>query len=206
MPRQTRHDRQQSLDQALALFWRKGYHATSLKDLEGALDMRPGSIYASFGSKERLFGEVLTRYGHQGLVELERTLAANPSPLGGLTDYLRALGGLRDTPRPCHACLLVKTLLELGADDASARQAQALLDGMQARFTKAFEAAHDAGELADDMESGVPSQKPARLARRYQTMVMGLRAHAEQAISATELHELATDLANDLLTLSARRH
>ncbi|WP_168015360.1 TetR/AcrR family transcriptional regulator [Halomonas salinarum] len=206
MPRQTRHDRQQSLDQALALFWRKGYHATSLKDIEGALDMRPGSIYASFGSKERLFGEVLTRYGRQGLVELERTLAANPSPLGGLADYLRALGGLSDTPRPCHACLLVKTLLELGAEDTNARQAQALLDGMQARFTKAFEAARDAGELADDMEGDVPSQKPARLARRYQTMVMGLRAHAEQAISATELHELADDLANDLLALSARRH
>ncbi|WP_192035642.1 TetR/AcrR family transcriptional regulator [Halomonas sp. YLGW01] len=202
MPRQTRHDRQHSLDQALALFWRKGYHAASLKDLEGALDMRPGSIYASFGSKERLFGEVLDRYGRQGLVELERTLAANPSPLGGLADYLRLLGGLRDTPRPCHACLLMKTLLELGAEGVNARLARELLDGMEARFTAAFEAAREAGELADD----APARQPARLARRYQTMIMGLRAQAERATDAAELHALADDLADDLLTLSARRH
>jgi|TARA_B100000700_G_scaffold71851_1_gene80034 AcrR family transcriptional regulator len=206
MPRQTRHDRQHSLDQALALFWRKGYHAASLKDLEGALDMRPGSIYASFGSKERLFGEVLARYGRQGLVELERTLAANPSPLGGLADYLRALGELRDTPRPCHACLLVKTLLELGAQDANARLAQELLDAMEARFTQAFKAAREAGELNEHKANDHSAQQPARLARRYQTMVMGLRAHAERPISAAELHELADDLADDLLSLCARRH
>ncbi|RAR57639.1 MULTISPECIES: TetR/AcrR family transcriptional regulator [Halomonadaceae] len=206
MPRQTRHDRQHSLDQALALFWRKGYHAASLKDLEGALDMRPGSIYASFGSKERLFGEVLARYGRQGLVELERTLAANPSPLGGLADYLRTLGGLRDMQRPCHACLLVKTLLELGAEEANARLAQELLDGMAARFTQVFEAARDAGELVEERTDNASAGQPARLARRYQAIVMGLRAHAERPISAAELHELADDLADDLLTLCARRH
>lgn len=199
MPRQTRHDRQHSLDQALALFWRKGYHAASLKDLEGALDMRPGSIYASFGSKERLFGEVLQRYGRQGLVELERTLAANPSPLGGLADYLRLLGGLRDTPRPCHACLLMKTLLELGSEGPNARLARELLDGMEARFTAAFTAARDAGELADDA-------RPARLAPRYQAMIMGLRAQAERATDPAALHALADDLADDLLRLCARRH
>lgn len=55
----------------------------SLKDLEGALNMRPGSIYASFGRKERLSGEVLARYGSQGPTELERTLTATRWPLGG---------------------------------------------------------------------------------------------------------------------------
>ncbi|MHC9038234.1 TetR family transcriptional regulator, partial [Cobetia marina] len=40
MPRATLHNRQDSLDRALNLFWQKGFHATSLKDIERALDMR----------------------------------------------------------------------------------------------------------------------------------------------------------------------
>ncbi|SHE78152.1 transcriptional regulator, TetR family [Modicisalibacter ilicicola DSM 19980] len=194
MPRHTLHNRQETLDKALALFWRKGFKATSLKDLEDTLDMRPGSIYASFGSKERLFQEVLQRYGRQGLVELERTLAANPSPLGGLADYLRQLGGLRDTPRPCHACMLVKTLLELGPGGQSAL-AQELLDSMETRFIDAFEAARDAGELA-------PEQDPERLGRRFQAQVMGLRAYAERKIDRATLHALADDMADDVERLA----
>jgi len=62
MPRQPLHDRQRSLGRAVDIFWAQGFHATSLKDLERALDMRPGSIYAAFGSKEGLFNEALDRY------------------------------------------------------------------------------------------------------------------------------------------------
>ena len=55
MPRPARHDRQQALDRAVDLFWERGYHATSMKHIEQALDMRPGSLYATFGSKEGLW-------------------------------------------------------------------------------------------------------------------------------------------------------
>ena len=69
MPRATLHNRQDSLERALHLFWQKGFHATSLKDLERTLDMRPGSIYAAFGSKDALFQEALERYARLGLVD-----------------------------------------------------------------------------------------------------------------------------------------
>ncbi|NBB84288.1 MAG: TetR family transcriptional regulator, partial [Alphaproteobacteria bacterium] len=47
MARKATFDRAAVLDKAMALFWAKGYHATSLRDLEAALDLRPGSIYAA---------------------------------------------------------------------------------------------------------------------------------------------------------------
>ena len=58
MARRAGYDRDEVLARAQALFWRKGYHTTSLKDLEAALNMRPGSIYAAFGSKEALFADI----------------------------------------------------------------------------------------------------------------------------------------------------
>ncbi|MFZ3076621.1 MAG: helix-turn-helix domain-containing protein, partial [Psychrobacter glacincola] len=55
MSRTTLYNRHEALERAIQLFWQKGFHATSLKDIEQALDMRPGSIYAAFGNKDGLF-------------------------------------------------------------------------------------------------------------------------------------------------------
>jgi len=189
MPRQPLYDRQQALDQAVQLFWQQGFHATSIKDVERALDMRPGSIYAAFGSKSRLFRDALERYAEQGLAELEDQLQIHVSPLTGLAGYLRSLGGLRDRVMPCRACMLVKSLLELDAHDAGAQaQADRLLAAMERRFIACFEAAQAAGELAQE-------QSPTRLGRRLQAEVMGLRAYAQRDVDAAALRQLADDMA-----------
>ncbi|MBC7184501.1 MAG: helix-turn-helix transcriptional regulator, partial [Marinobacter sp.] len=59
MARHARYDRKTALGKAVGLFWEKGYHGSSMKQIEQALDMRPGSIYATFGSKDGLFSEAL---------------------------------------------------------------------------------------------------------------------------------------------------
>jgi len=189
MARASIHNRQDSLERALQLFWQKGFHATSLKDLEKALDMRPGSIYATFGSKDGLFQESLERYARLALAELERTLNACDSPLAGLSAYLRQLGGLRDQDLPSRACMLVKSLLELGQrEQVARRKAEDLLAGMEEYFIARFVAAQEIGEL----DSGLD---PVRLGRRLQAEVMGLRAFAQRDIDSAAVHALAEDMA-----------
>lgn len=195
MARATLHNRQDSLQRALQLFWQKGFHATSLKDLERALDMRPGSIYAAFGSKDGLFQEALDYYTHKSMVELEGTLNAHSSPLQGLAAYLRLLGGLRDHEPPSRACMLVKSLLELGEREASALQkVEHMLSVMETHFTNCFIESQRLGEI--DKQSN-----PARLGRRFQAEVMGLRAFAQRDVDSTAVHEVAEDMALSLETL-----
>lgn len=57
-------DRTQAIDDALLLFWRYGYEATSLSRLKAAIGggITAPSFYAAFGSKEALFKEVVARY------------------------------------------------------------------------------------------------------------------------------------------------
>lgn len=195
MSRATLHNRQDSLERALQLFWCKGFHATSLKDLERALDMRPGSIYATFGSKGQLFEEALECYARLALVELERTLSIHESPLAGLAAYLRRLGGLRDQELPSRACMLVKSLLELGEREQAARdKAEALLAGMETRFIERFATAQRAGELDSQLD-------PTRLGRRLQAEVMGLRSFAQRDVDSAAVHALAEDMALSLEAL-----
>ncbi len=189
MSRATLHNRHDSLERALHLFWEKGFHATSLKDLERALDMRPGSIYAAFGSKDGLFQEALDYYARLGLTELERILSMHRSPLLGLAAYLRQLGGIRDQALPSRACMLVKSLLELGVREQSALQkVEALLAGMEARFIACFVDAQELGELDSQLD-------PERLGRRLQAEVMGLRAFAQREVDSNAVRHLAEDMA-----------
>lgn len=52
----------QALDNAMALFWRQGYHATSMKDLVEYTGVCRASLYKTFGNKEELFEQSLHRY------------------------------------------------------------------------------------------------------------------------------------------------
>lgn len=55
-------DREAALEQAMLLFWRHGYEATSLRDLTQAMKVTPPSVYAAFGNKKGLFLEAVSRY------------------------------------------------------------------------------------------------------------------------------------------------
>src|SRR2546425_3446875 len=55
-------DVDEALDQALGVFWRKGYEGTSLPDLTRSMGINRPSLYAAFGNKEALFRKALDRY------------------------------------------------------------------------------------------------------------------------------------------------
>src|ERR1700761_713837 len=55
-------DREAALEQAMLLFWRHGYEATSLSDLRSAMGVTQPSIYTAFGDKKQLFLEAVRRY------------------------------------------------------------------------------------------------------------------------------------------------
>ena len=189
MSRTTLYNRQEALDRAVKLFWHKGFHATSLKDIEQALDMRPGSIYAAFGNKDGLFQEALDHYAKASLTELERILAHHQSPLSGLAAFIRQLDGIRDKDLPSRACMLVKSLLELGArEQAALQKVEKLLTGMESRFAECFVEAQRLGELDAELD-------PLRLARRLQAEVMGLRAFAQRDVDSAAVRALAEDMA-----------
>jgi len=195
MKRAQPYDRQTALDAAVNLFWKKGYHATSLKDLEAALHMKPGSIYAAFSSKEALYLAALERYFESSRTAFREAMQHAKSPLGALSDYLMQLAGSRSHDPQARACMLVKTLIDTAATDAViAERANAYLEEILEDFVSAFDQARSAGELPPELE-------PRRLARRYQSNINAIRIELHRGMNQAELAALAEDMAADLQRL-----
>lgn len=195
MARPSSFDRGEALAKARDLFWRKGFHATSLRDLEAVLKLKPGSIYAAFGNKEALYRECLDLYMHDSAIAFEATLVSHPSPLTALAAYLRSFVDARGEA-PSSACMVVKTLLEMsrGGPEALAQAAAAHFEGMADVFAKVFERAKALGEVSPDLDT-------RRTALKLQASLTGLRAMADSMSAKDELVALAEDLAADIEAL-----
>ncbi|MEC7298017.1 MAG: TetR/AcrR family transcriptional regulator [Pseudomonadota bacterium] len=191
MARAATYDRNDALDAAMRLFWTKGYHATSMKDLEQTLSMRPGSIYAAFHSKEQLFRETLDRYSARMEADLTRLVMQSPAPLKALQSHLLSLADLTPCDRPSTACMLVKSLLELPQDGELRDFITDHLDRVEALIAAALKRSAQLGELPDSCD-------PDRLARRIQTYIFGLKIQAQRQKDPQRMQELCGDLAEEL--------
>lgn len=191
MPRRPNYDREDLIDRARDLFWKKGWAGTSLKDLETALTMKPGSFYAAFGSKEALYELALEKYSK-----------GSRDALAELTEQFGALGALKRFPArvvgtdgQTKACMVAKTLMELhGQDHPLAAKAEELLIAMERNFTTLFQQAQADGDVARGHDAQI-------LARRYQSDLMGLRLSAER--NGLNAQAIAAEIADGLDRLKA---
>lgn len=199
MKRARPYDRDTALAAAEMLFWTKGYHATSLKDLEAALQMKPGSIYAAFSSKEALFCLALDRYFERMSDGFRKEIAQAETPLQALSGHLRNLGQ-RSAEDPQHrACMLVKTVLDATPEESAiAAHARNYLDQFRLEFMRVFERARALGELPQDADC-------ARLAHRYQTNVMAIKNEMHCGTDPSAIAALAEDMAADLDNMNPAR-
>ncbi|MFT4789711.1 MAG: TetR/AcrR family transcriptional repressor of nem operon [Psychromonas sp.] len=165
----SKFDRENVLEKAKNLFWQKGFLGTSTRELQAVINLRPGSIYAAFGSKSALFQEVLRHYAKISSEELHQHTQGNPSVLAGLKQYLHNILSNEHNTLPNELCLLVKTLSEL--DDSYVDillVARELLKQIEDTFAKLLHQAKVQHELPADTDEN-------RLAKHLQIQIIGLR-------------------------------
>lgn len=198
MSRPTQYDRDLALESAMQIFWKKGYHATSIKDLEAALTMKPGSIYGAFTSKENLYLLALDRYVKNSVTRFHAHMDLAVSPLTGLANYLRNFACLDPKDQARQVCMLTKTLVDTTATDPEiATQTKSYLAQVRHAFSDAFEHAKATGELPDQADC-------ARLARRFQGAISALRFELHLGTDQTEITEFAEDFARDIEALQGQ--
>jgi len=187
-----KYDRDDVIHKAMLLFWEKGFNGTSTRDLQQAIDMRPGSIYAAFGSKEQLYSEALECYSREMAVILEQRVAEEGSPLAGLESFFRNVVIDRRDSNPSEICMLVKTLSEVRNDQPELMLlCRELLKRTENRFADILQQAIKKGEIAGHSD-------PRILAKHLQVQMIGLRIYMKTSLNTEAVSELIKSVFNSI--------
>lgn len=115
MARNKAFDPEERMRLAQDVFWEKGYHATSMSDLSGAMQLNPGSIYDTYGSKHALFLQCLADYAEEALQDYKNAAAATHSPLNAVHCIIyRAAAKVAAGPE--KVCMVRKSTFEMDQD------------------------------------------------------------------------------------------
>lgn len=174
----------EALDRALEVFWRKGFEGASICDLTAAMGINPPSLYAAFGNKEQLFCQALDRYTEKHAAALGEALAA-PRARDGIAALLRGTAyALTDQSNP-SGCLVVQGISGTGEHGECIRD---MINAKRAAFEKdigeRLKRAKKEGELPDGAD-------PAGLAQYFATVTQGMAVQASSGASRKELERVA---------------
>lgn len=151
------------LEQAMQMFWSKGYEATSMHDLTGTMGLSKSSLYDTFGNKHELFLSAVGRYNETvaGRVVATAIAEAGGAKAGIVAVFERRIDDMVEGGG-ARGCLLNNTAVEMGARDrACAAQVAAGL----ALTEDAFHLAVRDGQEMDE----IPAHRDARVLARYLT-------------------------------------
>lgn len=100
-------DREAALVRALRVFWERGFEGASMSELTAAMQISASSLYASFGSKEGLFRDVVAYYNDPRRSPTALALADEPTVRGAVEALLRDNARSYADPETPGGCLLV---------------------------------------------------------------------------------------------------
>ncbi len=129
----------QALEQALQVFWRKGYGATSMPDLAKATGVQRGSLYHAYGDKQNIFLLAFARY-QRNYLDMVRQHMQLDDPVAALRAYFAYVLSSMSIPVPqedgapssrTRGCLTTKIATDETAMDEAVRAAlRDMLDGL----------------------------------------------------------------------------
>ncbi|HEY2445278.1 MAG TPA: TetR/AcrR family transcriptional regulator [Rhizomicrobium sp.] len=121
MPRPREFDETGALDAAIECFWRRGYEATSLRDLTAAMGLTAPSLYNAFGDKEELFTLALERYLERNTRGRLRRLEETLPPKKAIARFFAEIVERSVNDRERKGCFLVNSALEIAPHHAQCR-------------------------------------------------------------------------------------
>ncbi|WP_439678731.1 TetR/AcrR family transcriptional regulator [Embleya sp. MST-111070] len=173
-------DQAEVLGSAMRLFRARGYLGASLRDIEEATGLHPGSLYRVFQSKDGLFRAALDAYNEQVVQGRVRAhLLESPDPVAGIRSFFTSTFETGLDPDP--GCLLTNTAVESFAVPQAADGVRRGLETIESGLVQALTRARDLGLAAADLDVEVSA---AHLLALYQGLLVLVRAGTPR----TKLH------------------
>jgi TetR/AcrR family transcriptional repressor of nem operon len=164
--------REEALDKAMRLFWRKGYEATSMRDLTEAMGIKRQSLYDTYGGKHALFLAALDHFEEAQVLLVQDLLVRPGSAREALGDFFEIIiedvaGQRRD------GCFMVNSTIEMAVPDKEvARRVVASKERMEMILQQLVRRGQAQGEFSE-------RQDPLLQARMIFNSILGLRVMAK---------------------------
>ncbi|MFK5951236.1 MAG: TetR/AcrR family transcriptional regulator [Methylococcales bacterium] len=184
MARTKSFDENKVLESAMLLFWKKGYSATSMKELEHVMGLKPTSIYNAFGSKRDLFEKALNFYLQTALARFIESLVNAKSAKDALNSVLKEVIHLHFNKSHPGGCMVVLSLLESEQHDAKTKEIlDSALFRLRDSIIKRLEQGQKTGEINSEMDCQI-------IANHVIALITGMITMAKAGFSRKELEGL----------------
>lgn len=185
MPWEKSFEESDVIEQAMQVFWEKGYAATSISDITEATGIKRGSLYNAFDGKHDLFLKSLLKYDNERRRASLRQLEAVDDPreaISMLFDYF-VQDSLNDPDR--KGCLLVNTSLDYSQhDDEVKKVVSDAFKELTVFFEKLIKRGQEQGDIPDTVT-------PRPTARALMALLVGIRVMGRGTLEKTALQQIA---------------
>ena len=157
------------LTKIMRRFWRHGYSATSIRDLEEATGLFRGSLYHAFGDKREMFVQALHHYDQLYREVPIEELEKHPSPRRAVLSVFEAAVAEVTENGSSDGCFEVNAVLELGAHDEEVASFVAdAFSGMDEFLRTSIKRGQANGEISPEVD-------PEQTAKSLLGLFLGLR-------------------------------
>ena len=182
----------------MAVFWSRGYGHTSIGDLVKATGLKPGSLYAAFGSKKGVFLEVLDEYNRGFVRRIRHISASDASKIAAIRQMLGEIVNGSASGQDCRGCLSVNALLELAQHEPDiAQRIEAHNRSVRLGFAELIRAAQAEGELPQ-------GKNPDGMAAFLVNNIWGLRVNCRSQPDRAELEAVVDSVLEALASVPRR--
>lgn len=195
MGRHRSFDTEHALEQAMLLFWERGYEATSMADLSTAMGLKPPSIYSAFGNKEALFERCTDHYIQYIAAYAVRALEEEPTVAKALRRYVsEAIEAFCTDDRP-KGCLLISGATNCGIASAGAQNLLIEHRGAsEIMIANRIQRGIVDGDMPTTTDTGL-------LSKYIAVVIQGLAAQARDGATSAALHTVAALALNQITAI-----
>jgi len=172
-------DRDQALEQAMEVFWSKGFESASMADLTAAMGINPPSLYSAFGDKEQLFLEAVERYMSRGGECCPYTEEATAR--GGVEKLLTYMAEELSSSEHPRGCMMV---MAAATSAAASPKLKAALAAKRAAGRGHMKTRIERGIKEGDVPAGTDA---GALADFFQAIIAGMSLQARDGASRKSL-------------------
>ena len=192
MPWEKSFDEEKAIENAMILFWEKGYTDSSMANLLEATKLTKGSFYNAFGSKKELFTKALLKYDSKNRRAVLQELVAMDKPIQAIEKFFGMIVEECSEDVDKKGCFLINTSLELNSHD---EDTQKIITNALKEVETFFKQMIELGQVRDEVVASVNAQDAAR---GLMGAVVGIRVLGRGVYNKQALRGLASQAINGI--------